>query len=142
MRTVREIMTNTPLTLSRNATLAEAAQAMRANNIGDVLVTDDDGHLHGVITDRDIVVRAVAERRAPAGPVEDHVTTELHTVTDGDDTKRALRLMSDNALRRLPVLDGDGRLVGVVSLGDLAVCTQESDLTATLAAISSAPPNN
>jgi len=138
---VRDIMTDTPLVLPHDATLVDAAQTMRTNDVGDVLITDDDGHLHGVITDRDIVVRAIADGHLGSARVGEHATTDVQTVAADDDTPQALRLMREHALRRLPVLDHDHQLVGVVSLGDLAVCTPEGDLTATLTAISAAPPN-
>lgn len=136
--TVRDVMTPDPLTVTSQATVERAAQAMRANDVGDILVTED-GRLVGIVTDRDIVVRAIAAgRNPPATLVEECYSTELYTVGSNESTGVAAQIMRDHALRRLPVVD-DGELVGVISLGDLAVA---EDPTSALANISAAPPND
>jgi CBS domain-containing protein len=135
--TVQELMVPTPLTVDARTTLESAAQVMRENDIGDVLVTDN-GHLRGILTDRDIVVRGVAAGRHPAGTaVGDICSTEIQVVAAVESPQRAAEIMRQNALRRLPVID-DGRLVGIVSIGDLAVA---EDPSSPLADISAAPPN-
>lgn len=135
---VRDIMTGVPVTLERNQSLVDAARMMRDAAIGDVLVTDN-GRLIGVLTDRDIVVRAVAEARDPGlTTVGEVCSPQVTTVEPDDDLDTAVRLMREQAIRRLPVVD-DGRAVGIVSLGDLAV---ERDERSALADISAAPPND
>ncbi|MFD0691792.1 CBS domain-containing protein [Actinomadura fibrosa] len=138
-RRVSDVMTSAPQTLPLDATLYEAARIMRDEGIGNVLVTYA-GRLCGVVTDRDIVVRAVAESRdTTLTPLGDVCTAELTTVRPEDDTATAARLMSEQAVRRLPVVDAMHRPVGIVSLGDLAVSGGGGG---PLPAISKAPPNN
>ena len=135
--TVRDVMTSALVTFPENATAAEAAQGMREWDIGDVLV-ERNGKVTGIVTDRDIVVRAVAEGRAPASVTLGEICSDmLVTVAPSDTVDEVVRLMRDNALRRVPVFDGD-RAVGIVTLGDLAI---ERDDKSALADISAAPPN-
>ncbi|TMQ93320.1 CBS domain-containing protein [Actinomadura soli] len=136
---VSDVMTVEPLTLPLDATLYEAARIMRDEGIGDVLVTYA-GRLCGVITDRDIVVRAVAESRDTSlTPLGDVCTAELTTVRPYDDTGTAARLMSEQAVRRLPVVDDEQRPVGIICIGDLAMADGQ---VGPLSEISKAPPNN
>ncbi|RFS84531.1 CBS domain-containing protein [Actinomadura spongiicola] len=139
MNRVRDVMTAKPHTLPLDATLYEAAQVMRDHGIGDVLVTYA-GRLCGLITDRDIVVRAVAESRDTSlTPLGDVCTAELTTLRLDDDTVTAARLMVEQAVRRLPVVDDEQRPVGIVSIGDLVLADGEDG---PLSKISKAPPNN
>jgi CBS domain-containing protein len=134
---IRDIMTTSPRTLSEDAPVSEAAKVMRDEDIGDILITKD-GELFGILTDRDIVVRVLAENLEPTDtPVGDIASQELVTVTPDDTVDDAVRLMRQRKLRRVPVVDG-GKCVGIVSLGDLAV---EKDAHSVLADISAAPPN-
>jgi CBS domain-containing protein len=136
-QTVREVMTAEPVSMAAGFRLDDAARRMRDHNIGDVIVIDGT-RVCGLVTDRDIVVRAVAEGRDPKlTKLSDICSTELVVVQPEDPLERAEQLMRDHALRRLPVVEG-GRPVGIVSLGDLAV---ERDPTSPLAGISAAPPN-
>jgi len=136
--TVRDVMTANPLTVRQSDPLTEAARLMRDADVGAVVVVDDN-EVFGVITDRDITVRAVAEDIDPrAARVGDIVTHDLVAVSPDDDLDTAVELMRTHAVRRLPVLDGE-RLVGVVALGDLAV---ERDTDSALASISAEEPNN
>jgi len=136
--TVREVMTVDPITVRQGDPLTEAARLMRDADVGAVVVVDKD-RVFGVITDRDITVRAVAEEIDPrAARVGDIVTHDLVAVSPDDDMDTAVELMRTHAVRRLPVLDGE-RLVGVVALGDLAV---ERDSDSALASISAEEPNN
>jgi|GEM_PF-405629 len=136
--TVREVMTRDPVCCPPDATAAEAARLMKERHIGDVLVCSD-GHLEGIVTDRDLVVRALADGERPQerrlGEICSH---DIATVTPDDAIDRAVELMKRHAVRRLPVCEPDGRLAGVVSLGDLAV---ERDERSALGQISAAPPN-
>lgn len=136
-KTVRDIMTNNPVAMPQTASIAEAAHQMRDAAIGDVIVLDGD-RVTGIVTDRDIVVRGLAEGRDPKGTrLGDICSRELSTVTPADAVDKAIQLMSDKAVRRLPVVD-KGRAVGIVSIGDLAL---ERDRRSALGTISAAPPN-
>jgi CBS domain-containing protein len=133
---VRDVMTAEPIVLQQDQTIADAAQAMRDTAVGAVLVVDGD-RLCGLITDRDIVVRAVAESALPDSPVGPLVSPDLIAVGADDEADDAARVMQAHAVRRLPVMD-DGRIVGIVSIGDLAVSRGEDSA---LADISAAEPN-
>ncbi len=136
--TIGDVMTRDPITMDAEATAADAARAMRDSGVGDVIVTDD-GRIRGIVTDRDIAVQAVAEGRNPS---EVHLgeiaSTDVATVSPDDPVDRAVRIMREKAVRRVPVVE-DGKPVGVVSIGDLAI---EQDSTSALADISAAPANN
>jgi CBS domain-containing protein len=133
---VKEIMTERPVTLGKDASLADAARLMRDRGIGDVIVVEGEA-AEGIVTDRDIVIRGVAEGADPnttrLGQV---VSGDLTSVMPDDPVERAIELMREKAVRRLPVLEG-GKPVGVLSLGDLAV---ERDPRSALADISEEPP--
>lgn len=134
---VRELMSAAPVALRSGQPLTEAAKAMREQGIGAVLV-EDDGHLKGLVTDRDIVVRAVADGRDPnTTPVAEVCSADLVTAAPGDDADTAVRRMREHAVRRIPVVE-DGRAVGLLSLGDMAI---ERDETSALADISAEAPN-
>lgn len=133
---VSEVMTPAPVAVPPRCSLAEAAGRMREHGIGDVPVTDQ-GRLRGMVTDRDIVVRAVAHGRdINTTTVEEVCSADLVAVRPADDADTAVRLMSEHAIRRIPVVEG-GRPVGIVSLGDLAVQRDEHSV---LADISAQPP--
>jgi CBS domain-containing protein len=134
---VREIMTGDPVTLDAQDTVAEAAIAMRNYAIGDVIVLDG-SRLCGLVTDRDIVVRVIAEDRDPfATPLREICSDNVATLTPDDDVERAVALIAERAVRRIPILEGE-RVVGVVTIGDLAI---ERDERSALASVSAAPPN-
>ena len=134
---VREVMTASPCIISASDSAMTAAQAMRANDIGDVIVLENN-RLVGILTDRDIVVRVLAVGANPDTTTAGSVCSrELTTITPTASVGEAMRLMRDKAIRRLPVVDASNRVLGVVSLGDLAA---ERGDTA-LADISAAPPN-
>jgi CBS domain-containing protein len=134
---VREIMTQNPVTVQMRDTITAAARTMRDANIGDVVVIENE-QVRGILTDRDIVVRALAEGRDPAQTtVGDICSRELTTLSPNDAIGDAGAVMRDKAIRRLPVVE-EGRPVGIVSLGDLAV---ERDPESALGGISAAPPN-
>ena len=134
---IRELMTPNPVVLPGTASVHEAARAMRDAQIGDVIVFENN-QVCGIVTDRDIVVRTVAETQDPATTtLADICSHSLVTVTPTDSVEEAVRLMRTHAIRRLPVVDG-GQAVGIVSLGDLAV---ERDPGSALGKISGAPPN-
>jgi CBS domain-containing protein len=135
-QTVEEIMTTNPRTVNADDTVLQAAQLMRDNDIGDVIVVED-GQVTGIVTDRDIVVRAVAEGRDPESTVGEIATTGVQAIEPEASVDDALRMMREHDIRRLPVVK-NGRPVGIVSLGDLAV---EREPDSTLADISAAAPD-
>jgi CBS domain-containing protein len=139
MQTVREVMTSHVVTLPRETTLAEAARTMREQDIGDIVVSNG-SEPAGLVTDRDIVVRAVAESRDPSSTtIGEILTSDLITVRPDDTVQSAALLMRDHAVRRVLVCEDDQRLVGIVSIGDLA---EEIDPESVLGGISKAEPNN
>ena len=116
---IREVMTPNPRTVSPNDTIQSAARIMRDEDTGAIPVVEN-GRPVGMVTDRDIVVRAVADGGQVSRPVRDIVTTGVVCVTPEMSTREANELMSEHQVRRLPVVEND-QLVGIVSLGDLAV---------------------
>lgn len=136
MQRVREVMTANPVVVPKDASVLDAARLMRDRGIGDVIVIDGD-ETEGIVTDRDIVVRAVAEGSDPGRVrVEEVLSGELATVAPDDPVERAIELMRQKAIRRIPVVEA-GKPVGVVSIGDLAI---ERDADSALADISEEPP--
>jgi CBS domain-containing protein len=134
---VRDVMTGIPVMLQKGDSLTHAARRMRDHEVGCVLVADGT-QLRGLVTDRDIVVRAIAESLDPAAVSLDEVcSVNLACVSPNDDVDDAVTAMRARAVRRLPVIE-EGRAIGIVSLGDLAVGGGE-DLA--LAEIAVAPPN-
>lgn len=139
MQTIGEVMTRDPLTVDATAPVSDAARIMREYNIGDVMVMKSDGSLRGIVTDRDLALRVLAPGYDPNQmKVEDVCSDKVSAIDSAQPVAEAVAMMRDRAIRRLPVVD-DGRLVGVVSLGDLAM---ERDPKSALADISEAPPNN
>ena len=137
-QTVEEIMTPDPRTANVDDTVQDAARMMKDNDIGDVIVVAD-GQVTGILTDRDIVVRAVAEGSdASSTDVGEICTTGIEAIEPDATVDDALRTMREHDIRRLPVVK-NGRPVGIVSLGDLAV---ERDPDSTLADISAAAPDS
>ncbi len=136
---VRDVMTGIPVMLRPDQTLTDAACAMRDHAVGCVLVATG-RQVRGVITDRDIVIRAIAESRDPANvQLRDVCSLDIAVITPDDDVADALRTMRQRAVRRLPVVEGR-RAVGMLSLGDLAL-EHAYDGASTLMDISAAPPN-
>jgi signal-transduction protein with cAMP-binding, CBS, and nucleotidyltransferase domain len=133
---VRDLMTPGPIGVDYHQSIAEAARTMRDWGVGAVLVTKDDV-VHGLVTDRDLVVRAMAEARSPDEPVGPLSSGDLIGVSADDDADVAVRLMCEHAVRRLPVID-HGQIAGMVSLGDLAL---EADPASALAAVTQAKSN-
>ncbi len=134
---VRDVMTSDVVTVEPTASLQSAAALMRDHNIGNVLVADD-GEAVGILTDRDLVVRALAAGASPDDQVGPFVSSTLFTVGPDDAVARVAALMAERAVRRVPVLE-DGSFVGIVAIGDLA---EERDPESVLGEISEAPPNN
>ena len=136
-RTVEEIMTRDPRTVNADDPVVDAARIMRDSDIGDAVVMDG-GQVTGIVTDRDIVVRGVAEGiDAESTSVSDVCTTGVETIEPDASVDEALSRMREKDIRRLPVAK-NGRPVGIISLGDLAV---EREPDSTLADISAASPD-
>jgi CBS domain-containing protein len=134
-----EVMTKNPYGVTTSATLNEAARMMRDQEIGDVLVMRDDGTLCGLVTDRDLVVRGLAEGLDPgSASVEEVCNHDPVTLSSDQPVEEAVAVMRQYNIRRLPIVDGEN-LVGILSLGDLAI---EKDPSSALADISKAPANN
>lgn len=136
-RMVREVMTRKLVMLEADRSAVDAARSMRDHDVGDVLVTEG-GELRGIVTDRDLVVRCLAQNEdGDTCDIGRLCTGELVTVNEDATVGEAVKLMIDRAVRRLPVLAGR-KAVGIVTLGDLAV---EQDRESALGRISAAPPN-
>jgi CBS domain-containing protein len=136
---IADVMTRNPITLPADATIVEAAQKMRDADVGPIIVLDKD-KVSGIVTDRDITVRAVAEGRDPKSVKLSQIVSggNVETVSPDEPVETAIEKMKQRAVRRLPVVQ-DGKPVGIVSLGDLA---QTRDPNSALGEISSAAPNN
>ncbi len=126
---VRDLAAREVVTVTPGATLAECAQIMREQHVGSVVVIDDKGshdRPSGIVTDRDIVVEAVALGLDPATlTAGDVMATPLATVREGDDILDALARMRENGVRRLPVLDDAGQLCGIVAIDNLLEAMSE-----------------
>jgi CBS domain-containing protein len=134
---IRELMTPAPVAVTLSDPACAAAKAMREHGIGAVLVTDQ-GKLAGLVTDRDITVRVLAQGRDPRDvPVGEIASREIVAIGPDDDTEDAARLIAERAVRRIPVVE-DGVAIGVVSLGDLELAKEERT---PLADVSAAPPS-
>ena len=119
MTQVREVMTSNPAKCSPQDTVVDAARLMAQQDVGPIPVVDGD-RLVGLLTDRDIVVRVVAEGRSPESTtIGEIASTDLATVSPDEDLDRALQLLAERRVRRLPVVEG-GRLVGIVAQADVA----------------------
>lgn len=126
---LREVMTNPVIRIHPDETVAVAARTLTHYNIGILPVCGGDGRLCGLVTDRDLVTRCLAPGRSPlTTPVRDVMTSQVITARPDTDTTTAAGLMGREQIRRLPIVE-NGRLCGMVSLGDLAI-QQESSLEA------------
>ena len=135
-QSIADLMTRDPLTFPPDADIQAAAARMRDHDTGDVVVVDHDT-VRGIVTDRDIVVRALADGKGPDTPLADVLSGEVVAVAPHDRIEVVVDLMREHAVRRIPVVD-DGRLVGIISIGDLAI---ERDPDSALADISAAREN-
>ena len=138
MTTVKEVMTRGVKSLGPSDTVSTAAQVMKELNVG-VIPVCEDGKLLGVVTDRDIVVRGLAQGMDMAtAKLSEVMSSGVRTAQEGDDLDLSLEDMAQNQIRRLPVVDAAGKLVGIISLGDIASKSvdEEADVGESLAAIS------
>jgi CBS domain-containing protein len=119
MAQIRDVMTSNPTTVERSTSVLEAAKVMTGEDVGPLPVIEG-GRLVGIVTDRDIVTRVLAEERDPQSTtVGDICSSDLITVTPEDDLDHALRKMASAQVRRLPVVEGD-RIIGIVAQADVA----------------------
>ena len=135
---IRDVMSYAPVSVAATEPVSAAARAMKEHGIGAVLIVTN-GRLSGLLTDRDIAVRVLAENRDPVTtPVGDVCSTELAVLGPDDDVEQATRLIREWAVRRIPVVH-NGAPVGMVSIGDLAL---EKDQQSALSHVSAARPNS
>lgn len=133
----REIMTGEVVTASPEMSLRDVAILMRDGDVGALPIVES-GRLVGIVTDRDIVVRAVADGKAGDTPVGDVISRELFTVGPDDFVFEAARLMGDKQVRRIPVVEADGSLAGIIAMADVALQMEdEREIAETLEEISS-----
>jgi CBS domain-containing protein len=142
MTKVREIMTPDARWLRDDVTVVEAAKRLAADDVGAVPVCDGEGHLRGMATDRDLVVKVIAEGRDPGRVTLGELVDRPEAVTIGadDSVEMAIETMKTHAVRRLPVIDGTD-LVGVLSQADIARAMPDATIGDLVDAISSAPSN-
>jgi len=132
-----EIMTRNVKTAAAGSSLGDVAAIMRDGDMGAVPVVDG-GKLVGIVTDRDIVIRGVAEGAGPGTPVSNVMTRDLFSVKPDNFVFEAIRLMGDKQVRRLPVIDSNGELKGIIAMADVALETEdEREIAETLEEISS-----
>jgi CBS domain-containing protein len=136
-QSINEVMTHDPRTVEKGTPIRDVARAMREADTGAIIVTDN-GRFAGLVTDRDIVVRALAEGKGPDTPVDEVDTESVKTLTPDQTVDDAIRIVREDDVRRVPVVQ-DGRPVGIVSLGGLSI---ERDPDSALADMSSEPANN
>jgi CBS domain-containing protein len=142
MATARDIMSGSAECARTSDTLVDAARKMRDLDVGALPICGDDDRLHGMITDRDIVVRCVAEGYDPSDiRVEQYGGEEVVTIGADDSVEEALATMTQHGVRRLPVIDGHD-LIGMLSQADVAKNLPEEKVGDLVEAISSAPANN
>ena len=133
----REIMTSNVQTATRGMSLSQVAVMMRDGDMGSIPVVED-GKLVGIVTDRDIVVRSIADGKDANSPVADAMTTEIFSVSPDDFVFEAIRLMGDKQVRRVPVVDQSGALAGIIAMADIALeMEDEREIAETLEEISS-----
>jgi CBS domain-containing protein len=136
---VRDVMTDRPRCVTLETPISEVAQLMESEDIGSLPVLEGD-QLAGMITDRDIVLRAVAKGKDPRGmPVREVASRELVTVYADDDLSNALKKMASQQVRRLPVVDEENRLVGVLAQADVALEVKEKAVGEMVEEISKSP---
>jgi len=136
-RRCKEIMTRNVTTATREMSLSDVAILMRDGDMGSLPIVED-GKLVGIVTDRDIVVRAVAENKSSDTPIGDVMTTEIFSVGENDFVFEAIRLMGDKQVRRVPITNETGELVGIIAMADVALETEdEREIAETLEEISS-----
>jgi len=118
-QTVQEAMTSNPAAVTPDTTVQEAARLMKSEDVGALPIVED-GRIVGVVTDRDLSIRVVAEARDAETPVREVASKDIVTIDPQQSLEEAARLMAEHQVRRLPVVEEDGRLVGVLAQADVA----------------------
>jgi CBS domain-containing protein len=132
-----EIMAKNVKTATSDTSLGEVAAMMRDGDMGSVPVVED-GRLIGIVTDRDMVVRCIADGRGSGTPVSEAMTTEIFSVRPDEFVFEAVRLMGDKQVRRIPVVAEDGKLAGIIAMADVALEMEDQrEIAETLEEISS-----
>jgi len=132
-------MTDRPRCVTPETPISEAARLMKSDDVGSLPILEGE-RLTGIVTDRDIVLQAVAEEKDPRGmPVREVASRELVTIGPEEDLSEALRLMASHQVRRIPVVDEDSRLVGIVAQADIAREVKDKDSGQMLQGISQMP---
>ena len=124
----KEVMTGNPVCCLATDLVSEAARIMRREDVGPVPVINDNQHRHliGIVTDRDLAIKVVAELRDPGKtPVSDVMTWTIVACRESDDASTAIKAMEEHQIRRVPVLDDEGKIVGIISQADVATRLQE-----------------
>jgi len=135
MKKCNEVMTKDPVCCLPDSTVEQAAQSMKRENIGPIPVIDSEQtrKLVGIVTDRDLALKVVAEgRNAESTHVEAVMTRQVVTCHPEDDLQIALDMMSKHQLRRLPVVDSDNRIVGIIAQADVATRVDQPEKTAAM----------
>lgn len=130
MKKCKDVMTQDPVCCLPTDTVSKAAQLMKDENVGSIPVIEDvqTMKLIGIVTDRDLALQVVAPKRdASTTLVEDVMTYEVITCRAGDDVQKAVDAMAQHQLRRMPVVDGDQRIVGIISQADVATRVEKSE---------------
>ena len=136
---VREVMTDRPRCVTPETPISEAARLMKSDDVGSLPILEGE-RLAGIVTDRDIVLQAVAEEKDPRGmPVREVASRELVTIGPEEDLSEALKLMASHQVRRIPVVDEDSKLVGIVAQADIAREVKDKDSGQMLQGISQMP---
>ncbi|KGP71458.1 CBS domain-containing protein [Pontibacillus yanchengensis] len=120
MKSIQDIMTKDVACCTSDDNLFEAATTMKQRNVGSVPVCDNDKNLLGMVTDRDLVIRGYAQKKSGSSTIQEVMSDKLTTCTPETSVEEASKIMSEKQIRRLPVVE-DGKLVGIVSLGDLSL---------------------
>ena len=139
MRSCQDVMTKNPATCTSESPVVEAARLMEREGVGSIPVCEN-GRLEGIVTDRDIAVRVVASGRDPRETrIADVMTRDPQCVKADEPLDRALEVMESRQVRRIPVIDGGGRLVGIIAQADIATRLHDHDTTAVVVEAISKP---
>lgn len=142
MTTARDIMTENPIIVDASLPVVDVAKILDSEAIGSVIVCDSDRRLRGMVTDRDLAVQVIAAGRDPESTTAGELLSDRPVITVGADepVEAAVQLMEENAVRRLPVVEGD-EVIGIISQADLALHSDEAAVGDMVETISAAPDN-
>ena len=129
MQTLKDVMSHDVQVIGPDGTIREAAQQMRQGDFG-MMPVEENNYMIGVLSDRDIAIRAIAEGKDANTKVRDIMSRDVIVANEDDSVEDASRLMSKHQIRRLPVVNAEKQLVGIVALGDFAVESEDIDIAA------------